>query len=62
MSQRINYWEHATHFEKLDKLLDIIYMSEYAVWHDLFLQRQLNMGEFTYTNIINAYYDLTLYQ
>ena len=60
MRQRKHYWEHtASPLDITNKLLEIIYMSEYAVWHELFLRGRLINNKFTYTDIIDAYYDLT---
>jgi hypothetical protein len=58
--QRIHFWENnATQSEILHKLLDIIYMSDYVVWHEFILRGEHITSRLTYTDLINAYYHLT---
>ena len=59
MRQRRHYWEHASYEETLHKFLEIIYITEYPVWHELFLMRRPIADAFTYKDIIRGYYDLT---
>jgi hypothetical protein len=60
MKQRIHFWENnATQTEIIHKLLDIIYMSEYTVWHEFILRAPHITTRITYTDVINAYYNLS---
>lgn len=58
MHQRIKYWEKsATPTEIIDKLLDIICISEYALWHELMITRGHN-NVCTHSDIIATYHHL----
>jgi hypothetical protein len=58
--QRIHFWENnATQTEILHKLLDIIYISDHAVWYEFIARGEYDTSRLTYVDVINAFYHLT---
>ena len=60
MKQRIHFWENnATQSEILHKLLDIMYISDHAVWREFIARGEHDTHRLTYVDVINAFYHLT---